>query len=213
MNIKTSIIFLFLNIITIQGKRNVEPYANCGYGVGRCSGNQCCSKYGYCGNTDSHCDLSKGCQTDYGLCYASEPDRCGEGVGLCKEGFCCSRYGYCGKEDKYCNLNKGCQMDYGLCYEEDNGNNDDNENNKECGKGYGSCTNDKCCSSSGKCGTGDSYCNVNNGCQIDYGLCYKPIGNIREGSGKSCGRNVGSCDFPDCCSKNGKCVLGTSEFL
>ncbi|ORY10605.1 hypothetical protein LY90DRAFT_637747, partial [Neocallimastix californiae] len=38
----------------------------CGEQYGRCKGNKCCSKWGYCGTSSDHC--KKGCQPKYGLC-------------------------------------------------------------------------------------------------------------------------------------------------
>lgn len=47
-----------------------EPVADfggtCGDGVAICPGSQCCSQYGYCGETDAHC--GDGCQSSYGSC-------------------------------------------------------------------------------------------------------------------------------------------------
>ncbi|ORX75479.1 hypothetical protein BCR32DRAFT_329792 [Anaeromyces robustus] len=201
-----------------------DDYSNtkCGSDYGSCPNNLCCSSNNICGKTDNHCNLSKGCQLQYGLCYEDLGDddgnnntKCGPNYGSCPDNLCCSKQGYCGKTDDYCNVLNGCQNEYGLCYEydDDDDDNDDDGNIKECGEGYGSCSNSKCCSKNGRCGTTDDYCNINKGCQIDYGLCYKPISDIREGSGKPCGRNYGSCDFPECCSKSDKCVLGTNECL
>ncbi|ORX46919.1 hypothetical protein BCR36DRAFT_585023 [Piromyces finnis] len=196
-----------------------KDITRCGIGFGSCPENQCCSKQGTCGSSDDHCNINKGCQLNYGLCYDTPENdtpttqKCGPNFGVCPDNQCCSSKNTCGETDDHCNLQKGCQNAYGLCYEDDNGSNKDDNYLKECGPDYGMCTEGKCCSKDGKCGTEDSYCNIKKGCQVDYGLCYTPSGNIREGSGKSCGRNYGSCDFPECCSKSGKCVLGNNECL
>jgi len=39
----------------------------CGDGYGICPSGQCCSKYGWCGKSDSYCGVS--CQPAYGICY------------------------------------------------------------------------------------------------------------------------------------------------
>jgi len=52
---------------TIQGK--------CGKGIGKCFSGYCCSKYGWCGKTDDHCDISKGCQSEFGDCKTTTKDR------------------------------------------------------------------------------------------------------------------------------------------
>lgn len=46
----------------------IIPEDRCGYDYGKlkCSNNQCCSKYGWCGVEDSYC--STGCQSSFGLC-------------------------------------------------------------------------------------------------------------------------------------------------
>ncbi|ORX60785.1 glycoside hydrolase/deacetylase [Piromyces finnis] len=41
----------------------------CGKETGnKCANNLCCSKYGYCGDSDAHCSVSQGCQAGYGRC-------------------------------------------------------------------------------------------------------------------------------------------------
>jgi len=202
---------------------NDTPVKKCGPGVGSCPNNQCCSMQGSCGSTDDYCNIRKGCQLSYGLCYESpendtpsKEQQCGPNIGVCPDNLCCSSQNICGKTDEHCNILKGCQNAYGLCYEtdgDDKNKDDDDDIIKECGPGFGRCTQQKCCSKDGKCGTEDSYCNVKKGCQVDYGLCYTPAGSIREGSGRSCGRNFGSCDFPECCSKSNKCVYGNDQCL
>jgi len=51
----------------INGIIPVSTNGKCGEADGRCPNGQCCSKYGYCGTTDKHCD--KGCQSEFGQCY------------------------------------------------------------------------------------------------------------------------------------------------
>ncbi|KAJ3276517.1 histone acetyltransferase 1 [Terramyces sp. JEL0728] len=48
----------------------------------RCSGTYCCSKYGYCGDTDAHCLPAQGCQISFGACTgqaSSNPGVVGSG--------------------------------------------------------------------------------------------------------------------------------------
>jgi len=40
----------------------------CGKGYGSCKKGECCSKYGWCGKTNDHCEISKGCQSEFGDC-------------------------------------------------------------------------------------------------------------------------------------------------
>jgi len=88
----------------------------CGPGIGSCSTGYCCSKYGWCGKSHSHCAVSEGCQSTYGICTennSSIKGKCGEGYGKCPSGLCCSKHGWCGKTDEYCA--KGCQSEFGKC--------------------------------------------------------------------------------------------------
>jgi hypothetical protein len=39
----------------------------------RCPGETCCSKWGYCGSTTTHCGLAEGCQVGYGTCTGVTP--------------------------------------------------------------------------------------------------------------------------------------------
>ena len=52
-------VILLISIVTSQ---------DCGEGVGKCSSGACCSKWGYCGISDDHCLVSRGCQSAYGSC-------------------------------------------------------------------------------------------------------------------------------------------------
>jgi len=104
----------------------------CGVGKGRCPEGLCCSKYGYCGKTEKHCE--NGCQSEFGICNGIAPtpisktktetvidytkiysgdSTCGDGKGRCEDGLCCSQYGYCGTSSAHCG-NK-CQALYGIC--------------------------------------------------------------------------------------------------
>jgi len=40
----------------------------CGKGIGSCKKGECCSKYGWCGKSNDHCEISKGCQSEFGIC-------------------------------------------------------------------------------------------------------------------------------------------------
>ncbi|KAH9238683.1 carbohydrate esterase family 4 protein [Colletotrichum gloeosporioides 23] len=85
----------------------------------------CCSPYGYCGNTTAHCDT--GCQSGFGKCSGTGSDvnvsldgKCGNtgtsGSETCQGstfGNCCSAYGYCGSTDLHCGT--GCQSSFGTC--------------------------------------------------------------------------------------------------
>ncbi|ORX78353.1 hypothetical protein BCR32DRAFT_235133, partial [Anaeromyces robustus] len=94
-----------------------------------CPYDECCSKDGYCGETNDHCYIGYGCQSEFGQCnktlkpkenistngFLSTDGRCGIVFGntVCPEGQCCSKFGYCGTGKEYCGSN--CQSEYGEC--------------------------------------------------------------------------------------------------
>jgi len=53
---------------TISSKKT-STNDKCGGSNGVCPGSKCCSKYGYCGNTEAHCGT--GCQSEFGKCGSS----------------------------------------------------------------------------------------------------------------------------------------------
>ncbi|KAF2734255.1 hypothetical protein EJ04DRAFT_248296 [Polyplosphaeria fusca] len=85
----------------------------------------CCSPYGWCGSTTTHCGA--GCQLPFGTCNTTSPTdtaplptstnkvsldgTCGgTAAQTCRGsdfGNCCSQFGFCGKTDTYCAT--GCQ--------------------------------------------------------------------------------------------------------
>ena len=83
--------------VSTDGTCGNEKYIKCPEG-------QCCSKYGWCGTSEKHCSVLKGCQSEFGRCNSeniSENDRCGKEHGgtYCPAGKCCSKYGWCGISD------------------------------------------------------------------------------------------------------------------
>jgi len=211
-----------------------QSKGRCGKDYGRCAkSNYCCSQSGYCGTSSDYCgtgcQASYGiCGSDpveeveeevewvtewvtetvYVYVEEKEDSRdCGSDVGKkCSSGKCCSKYGYCGTSSEYCEVSKGCQATYGDCYEYVDFASVSNVEPSvpECGKGIGSCVDGECCSKYGYCGKTAEYCDVEQGCQSEFGLC-----NSQSKNGE-CGENFGRCPQPThCCSKNGYC--GVSE--
>jgi len=143
----------------------------CGPEYGKCAkAGECCSQYGYCGTTDTHCVTD--CQAMYGVCEDSNievsisSERCGYQYGKCPgANDCCSKYDYCGTTDTYCGT--GCQNKYGICKDTAI---PVSTVSGRCGPGYGKCTKDnQCCSKYNYCGTSTDHCGT--GCQPQYGLC------------------------------------------
>jgi len=96
-------------------EESVDNVKKCGEKYGHCREGLCCSKYGYCGNTEDYC--GKGCQSEFGECKININTvihgRCGKEYGSCKKGYCCSKFGFCGRSEIYCGV--GCQSEFGKC--------------------------------------------------------------------------------------------------
>ncbi|KAG0641310.1 hypothetical protein HOY80DRAFT_745165 [Tuber brumale] len=115
----------FLNLEDLQPlvKRAPSPDGSCGgpnaYTCGE-TVNRCCSQYGYCGDTDLHCQTSENCQAAFGICVTTPTGggagRCGRqsNGALCPTGQCCSEGGYCGTTKDHC-MSPLCQVGYGIC--------------------------------------------------------------------------------------------------
>ena len=165
---------------------------------------------------------------------ARAKDRCGiidnKNYGSCANGECCSKYGWCGVTEAHCSVNSGCQSEFGRCNSSsDNPNNNNNNNNNEnnenvnnnirtsrtsrCGRRYGKCDKNQCCSKYGWCGTSESYCSVEAGCQSEFGRCGYSSDNTNDVNNTDenhyhpwqCGEGIGSCKPDYCCSKYGWC--------
>mmetsp|Transcript_32883 Transcript_32883/g.40384 ORF Transcript_32883/g.40384 Transcript_32883/m.40384 type:complete len:376 (-) Transcript_32883:142-1269(-) len=117
--------------LSLRGGRQLQNY--CGNGNRRngiCADGTCCSQYGWCGTSSSHCTGSKTCGggsvgdgvcadgtccSQYGWCGTSS-SHCGTGSrtcgggsigdGVCADGSCCSKYGWCGTSSSHCTRSK-----------------------------------------------------------------------------------------------------------
>jgi len=188
-------------------KFDLEVTERCGPGYGRCL-EGCCSKYGFCGDSKSHCEdgcvmeFSRYCELPYST--STVPGRCGYEFGICPNpGDCCSKYGYCGTTDSHCY--DDCQDLFGVC--KGGKVNSDVSRSDRCGPGKGSCPGpNDCCSQYGFCGTTENHCGT--GCQSRYGNCNdSPITTIPVStvSGR-CGPEYGKCAKNNqCCSKHNYC--------
>ena len=173
----------------------------CGNENGKCPSDKCCSKYGWCGTSSEYCDISKGCQSEFGKCNddandndnkdnidnksddslpISKDGKCGKNVAKCPSGKCCSKYSWCGTGLDHCDISKGCQSEFGK-YNEDNKDSKDNEDNKD---------------------NNDNNDNKNN--NGDKNGNSLPIS-----TDDKCGKNLAKCPSGKCCSKYGWC--GTSS--
>ncbi|KAF2116331.1 hypothetical protein BDV96DRAFT_48310 [Lophiotrema nucula] len=159
----------------------------------------CCSSYGYCGNTDVYCQASEGCQSGFGDCIAPSPvsssilptstvkvsldGSCGgTNEYICRgSGFgdCCSPYGWCGSLAAHCGA--GCQVSFGSCNASTSATGTAPLPSSTlkvsldgaCGDATGqTCLGSdfgNCCSPYGYCGKTDTYCST--GCQTAFGTC------------------------------------------
>ncbi|OUM59331.1 carbohydrate-binding module family 18 protein, partial [Piromyces sp. E2] len=167
----------------------------CGPGYGKCREGFCCSKFGWCGNTDSHCSIDSGCQPEYGKCL---------GVSQQEQPI--------QEEPQYFDNKK-----YDININDniiDNGNDKGNKNNNSkavkgrCGPDFSNskCDQGYCCSQYGYCGTSKDHCG--NGCQSEFGNCTAYAASaapaIYSDDGK-CGQGYGKCREGFCCSKFGWC--------
>jgi len=166
-------LFIIIPLVLTKAVDNISMNGRCGKNEGICPEGYCCSKLGWCGNSDLHCEAKNGCQSEFGLCKGhkdpNEPTevsmdgRCGEGLPVCRKGFCCSKWGWCGKTELHCAVKNGCQSKYGTC----------DKSNDDKGNDY-KITNDKLCTArNGQC-MNPSKCNTKKN-DIINGLC--PGGN------------------------------------
>ncbi|KAI1807368.1 carbohydrate-binding module family 18 [Daldinia bambusicola] len=108
-----------------EGDGGTSPDLTCGNtGAGEhgyiCPTGDCCSQYGYCGNSTDYCGV--GCQSAFGTCSpggggnggSSGDGRCGPDFDdqVCGATECCSASGYCGTTPDYCNA-PDCLFEYG----------------------------------------------------------------------------------------------------
>jgi len=133
--------------VTPSPTLTVSVDGRCGKEFGVCREGYCCSKWGWCGDTDMYCKVENGCQSEFGKCdkpnktddgkedkkdkpitKISMDGRCGKEFGVCREGYCCSKLGWCGDSDLHCKIEEGCQSEFGEC----KGKEKEPESDEEC---------------------------------------------------------------------------------
>jgi len=69
------LIQLFIGTITLISSTTAAPILHikdrCGPKFGNCEAGKCCSKYGWCGKASAYCSVSRGCQSEFGICNSS----------------------------------------------------------------------------------------------------------------------------------------------
>jgi hypothetical protein len=53
---------------TPPSKLPISTDGKCAWGVAKCPKDECCSEFGYCGTSEEHCSIKKGCQSELGMC-------------------------------------------------------------------------------------------------------------------------------------------------
>jgi len=166
-----------------------EPDGRCGKGYGVCPNSECCSKYGYCGTTDEHCNVASEFQTNYGRCFETDASGNRVTVGVIVESV-----------TKTTTQAPTPTPSTSKSY--------------RCGKGYGSCGRGLCCSRFGWCGLTEEFCDPKT-CQSQYGVCWDKSASttvttpVYKSVPGRCGSVYGPCPTGFCCSRYGWC--GTSE--
>jgi len=171
-----------------SGNKKEEPKVStnyrCGKEFGKCPGDSCCSKYGWCGNTENYCSPELGCQSEFGNCLPPKDILIDDNESEEEDSL---------EDDIYSEEDNSLENDV------ESENDDSSEDNivsktwkslsgaiknafKEekpkisvdgrCGKGYGVCEEGYCCSKYGWCGKSTMYCTVEKGCQSKYGQCF-----------------------------------------
>jgi len=139
---KLSLVLIILSAALLQVssmaivRRDISMDGRCGKEFGECPKGFCCSYMGWCGDSDLHCKIDEGCQSEFGECYGSVQvpkqlneqeglpisinGQCGAGIAVCPGTYCCSHWGWCGKTEFHCEIDNGCQSEFGYCNSETN---------------------------------------------------------------------------------------------
>jgi len=218
---KLIILNVFLIILIIINYAYAE---RCGpdYGNKKCTNNECCSKWGYCGTSEKHC--SSGCQSKYGRCGSLKKTT--TKAKTTSKGKTTSKY-ITKSTKKTTKKNKTTSKKNTIIQSKTTktttkmttftfSQSTSTSKIENCGpnNGYVKCSFGDCCSKEGKCGFGYEYCYE--GCQSNYGLCLgelpDPNPKLPEDPPKEthCGPKYGfkKCSFGNCCSKDGRCGFG-----
>lgn len=171
---------------------------------GVCPNNGCCSKFGWCGITDAHCKIDKGCQPKYGICYDKDGNE--EGVVVAAVTTAAKTTTTVAPTTTIAPTTTTTQAPKAT---------PDVPENYRCGKGYGVCGRGQCCSKFGWCGTSEDFCHPDT-CQKDYGVCWNKGDSNTSSTPKyksvpgRCGSLYGRCPVGFCCSKYGWCGVSQS---
>jgi len=130
-------------------KYQVSVNGRCSEKDGSCPSGECCSKYGWCGSSEDHCNNSKGCQSKFGVCS-----------------------GEASINNKTSSTKTKSILKLESISEPQLESTSESSNHGKCGEGFGKCSDGQCCSKYGWCGKSDEYCSLDQGCQSQFGECY-----------------------------------------
>jgi len=153
-----------------------------------CADGNCCSQFGYCGNSPDHCASSLSSHKVLGTCGGGSV-----GNNFCADGGCCSEYGYCGTSPEHCGTTPRQPVPVAP----------PNPSNTigTCGGGsVGNkiCADGGCCSYYGHCGTSPAHCGT-----TPTQSKQTTSNTIDTCGGGSIGNNI--CADGGCCSQYGYC--------
>ena len=75
--------FIIGCIVLVSLSKSAPTHHNkyrCGKKYGKCDSDKCCSKYGWCGTSSDYCSISKGCQSEFGICDENEYDKSNKSI-------------------------------------------------------------------------------------------------------------------------------------
>ncbi|ORX75608.1 subtilisin-like protein [Anaeromyces robustus] len=123
-----------------------------------CAPGYCCSKYGYCGNTEKHCLASQGCQSKFGECTNDKTTS--TTTTKTKTTTTTKTTKTTSTKTTKTSTTKTTTTTTKK---------PTTTNTGKCGKEYGSCASGYCCSKYGYCGKSSEHCDT--GCQKEFGKC------------------------------------------
>jgi len=163
------------------------------YGDGiNCPSGYCCSKYGWCGQTDDYCALSKGCQSKYGDCFKDIDTTLTHASTIIST-----------------TISTTITTTFTATVTANNVSTTILKEEGRCGEDFGNCPSGQCCSKYGWCSNTGDHCSISRGCKSEFGQCTMDIDSTsmittpnEEGR---CGEGYGSCSSGYCCSKYSWC--------
>jgi len=180
-----------------------------------CAAGDCCSQYGYCGNTGDYCSAANcfsQCPAPTSstvapstTAVASTLTGCQIPGNECAAGNCCSQYGYCGNTADYCsatNCYSQCPVPTSSSTIATTTTAAAPSTLTGCQLPGNQCAAGSCCSNYGYCGTTSDYCSAANCYSQCSSVATQPASNSTL---TGCQVAGSACPSGQCCSKYGYC--------